>query len=133
MFRQGTPFDNKFNDVKKSYENPYGHRVLMSVAKTKVCKPDRKSGFYTLTYDDGIVPLLDVIDIAINKGIILKSGGWFRFVDINTVEVQFDKDEYGNLNEIKVNGQSNILPFLQEDANKDIRLMIEEQVNKEIM
>lgn len=133
MFRQGTPFDNKFNDVKKSYENPYGHRVLMSVAKTKVCKPDRKSGFYTLTYDDGIVPLLDVIDIAINKGIILKSGGWFRFVDINTGEVMCDKDEDGNLNEIKVNGQSNILPFLQEDANKDIRLMIEEQVNKEIM
>lgn len=130
MFRQGTPFDEKFNDVKKSFENPYGHRVLISVAKTKVCKPDRKSGFYTLTYDDGIVPLVDIIDIAINKGIILKSGGWFRFVNITTGEVLCNKDEDGELEEIKVQGQTNILPFLQLEENKDILQMVVDQVNE---
>ena len=65
MFRQGTPFDQNFKDVKKSCENPYGHRVQISVAKTKICKPDRKLGFYTLTYDHGIEPFIDIIDIAI--------------------------------------------------------------------
>lgn len=35
MFRQGTPFDENYKEVKKSCENPSGHRVQISVQKTK--------------------------------------------------------------------------------------------------
>lgn len=131
MFRQGTPFDDKFKDVKKSCENPYGHRVLISVQKTKVCKPDRKTGFYTLTYDNGIEPFVDIIDIAINRDIIHQAGAWFTFIDIdNDGEVVCREDEDGNMSEVKVQGQASLIPFLQDEANKDICDMVKKYVNR---
>ena len=131
MFRQGTPFDKAFKDVKKSCENPYGHRVLISVQKTKICKPDRKVGFYTLTYDNGIEPFVDIIDIAINRDIIHQAGAWFTFIDIdNGGEVLCTYDEDGKPTEIKVHGQADLMPFLQDEANKDVREMVEKYVNR---
>lgn len=130
MFRQGTPFDNNFKDVKKSCENPFGHRVLISVAKTKVCKPDRKLGFYTLTYDHGIEPFIDIIDIAISKDVIHQAGAWFTFIDIDTGEVLCNTDEDGNLSEIKVQGQANLMPFLKNPENDSIKAMVEKYVSR---
>ena len=130
MFRQGTPFDQNFKDVKKSCENPYGHRVQISVAKTKICKPDRKLGFYTLTYDHGIEPFIDIIDIAISKDVIHQAGAWFTFIDIDTGEVLCNTDEDGNLSEIKVQGQANLMPFLKNPENDIIKVMVEKYVNR---
>lgn len=127
-FRQGTPFDEEFKDVKKSFDSPFGHRVLISVKKTKICKPDRKSGFYTLTYADGINALCDIIDIAITKDIIHKAGGWFTFIDIETGELLTREDEDGNLVDIKVHGQADLIPFLQNEENAEIREMIMKNV-----
>lgn len=133
MFRQGTPFDQNFKDVKKSCENPYGHRVQISVAKTKICKPDRKLGFYTLTYDHGIEPFIDIIDIAISKDVIHQAGAWFTFIDIDTGEVLCNTDEDGNLVEIKVQGQANLMPFLKNPENDSIKAMVEKYVNRLIL
>ena len=133
MFRQGTPFDQNFKDVKKSCENPYGHRVQISVAKTKICKPDRKLGFYTLTYDHGIEPFIDIIDIAISKDVIHQAGAWFTFIDIDTGEVLCNTDEEGNLSEIKVQGQANLMPFLKNPENDSIKAMVEKYVNRLIL
>lgn len=133
MFRQGTPFDQNFKDVKKSCENPYGHRVQISVAKTKICKPDRKLGFYTLTYDHGIEPFIDIIDIAISKDVIHQAGAWFTFIDIDTGEVLCNTDEDGNLSEIKVQGQANLMPFLKNPENDSIKAMVEKYVNRFIL
>lgn len=133
MFRQGTPFDQSFKDVKKSCENPYGHRVQISVAKTKICKPDRKLGFYTLTYDHGIEPFIDIIDIAISKDVIHQAGAWFTFIDIDTGEVLCNTDEEGNLSEIKVQGQANLMPFLKNPENDSIKAMVEKYVNRLIL
>lgn len=133
MFRQGTPFDQNFKDVKKSCENPYGHKVQISVAKTKICKPDRKLGFYTLTYDHGIEPFIDIIDIAISKDVIHQAGAWFTFIDIDTGEVLCNTDEEGNLSEIKVQGQANLMPFLKNPENDSIKAMVEKYVNKLIL
>lgn len=125
MFKQGTPFDKNYNKVNKSDPNPYGHHVEMSILKTKVCKPDRKSGSYTLTYTDGIVPLVDTIEIAIFYDVIHKTGGWFKFVNPNGGEILTRIDENGDENEIKVNGQPKLIAFLQEEENAYIREMIE--------
>lgn len=130
QFRQGTPFDENFKDVKKSAENPYGHRVQIHVVKTKVCKPDRKLGFYTLTYDHGIIPLVDIIDIAISRDIIHQAGPWFTFIDIETGEVLCKEEEEGKPVEIKVQGQANLIPFLQKEENAYILDMIQKQVDK---
>lgn len=126
MFRQGQPFDSDYKEVKKSCENPYGHKVLISVAKTKVCKPDRKLGEYTLTYTNGIMAIVDTITTAINLDIIHKSGGWFTFTDINTGEVLCDSEG----DPLKVQGQNNILPFLEK--NPEIKQMVTDAVNATI-
>ena len=130
QFRQGTPFDENFKDIKKSAENPYGHKVQIHVVKTKVCKPDRKLGFYTLTYDHGIIPLVDIIDIAISRDIIHQAGPWFTFIDIETGEVLCKEEEEGKPVEIKVQGQANLIPFLQKEENSYILDMIQKQVDK---
>jgi recombination protein RecA len=125
MFKQGTPFDKNYNKVNKSDPNPYGHHVEMSILKTKVCKPDRKLGSYTLTYTDGIVPLVDTIEIAIFYDIIHKVGGWYKFVNPDGGELLTRIDENGDEAEIKVNGQAKLIAFLQEEENAYIREMIE--------
>lgn len=132
-FRQGTPFDDKFEDVKKSAENPFGHKVLISVKKTKICKPDRKVGYYTLTYDTGISAIHDYVDIAINRyDIIHKAGAWFTFINPETGEVMTTTDEDGNETDIKVQGQKNLVPFLQQEENKELLDMIIDFVDKHI-
>lgn len=130
QFRQGTPFDEDFKDVKKSFESPYGHKVQIHVVKTKVCKPDRKLGFYTLTYEKGIIPLVDIIDIAITRDVIHKAGAWFTFVDIDTGELVCRKNEDEEDVEVKVQGQNNILPFLEKPENEDILKMVKKYVDR---
>jgi recombination protein RecA len=130
QFRQGTPFDENFKDVKKSAENPYGHKVQIHVLKTKVCKPNRKLGFYTLTYDKGILPLNDIIDIAISNDVIHQSGAWFTFIDKDSGEVLCNEDENGDLVEIKVQGQAKLIPFLEKEENAYILDMINSYVDR---
>lgn len=132
IFRKGTPFDENYKDVKQSYENPFGHRVTIKVEKTKVCNPDRKLGFYTLTYTKGIEALLDIIDIAISKDIIHQAGAWFTFIDPVTGEIISREDENGNRIDIKVQGQASLMPFLKKDENKDLLDMITNYVNSVI-
>lgn len=128
-FRQGSPFDSDYKAVAKNFENPIGHKVLISVAKTKISKPDRKLGQYTLVYDDGIVPLIDIIDEAINLDIIHKSGAWFTFItNEETGEVLCDEDN----NPIKVQGQGNIFGFLNNPENADVKEFITKKVEESI-
>lgn len=132
-FRQGTPFDEKFEDVKKSFENPYGHRVMISVKKTKICKPDRKLGSYTLVYETGINALQDIVDIAINKyDIIHKAGAWFTFINPQTGELIQGTDENGENFDLKVQGQKNVIPFLKQPENEQLLNMIVDFVNSKI-
>ena len=132
MFNQGQPFDKKYVKINKSDPNPYGHHVEMSIKKTKVCKPDRKSGSYTLTYDNGIVPLVDMIDIAIFNDVIHKAGPWFSFINPDTGETVQRADEDGELSDVKVQGIPNLIAFLQQEENSDIREMLEAFVDKQI-
>ena len=128
-FRQGSPFDSDYKAVAKNFENPIGHKVLISVAKTKISKPDRKLGQYTLVYNDGIVPLIDIIDEAISLDIIHKSGAWFTFItDEETGEVLCDEDN----NPIKVQGQGNIFGFLNNPENEDVKEFITKKVEESI-
>lgn len=132
MFRQGAPFDENYKDVKRSCENPYGHKVMMNVLKTKICKPDRKLGWYTLNYTDGIVPEIDLVDLAVSYGVIHQGGAWFTFIT-DDGEVLQREDENGELCDIKVQGQANILPFLKKEENKDLFEMIKNSLMKKIV
>lgn len=132
MFRAGTPFDSKYVDTKKSDPNPFGHKVEISVLKSKISKPNRKNGSYTLTYENGIDPLVDMIDIGIFIDVIHKAGAWFTFItDKDSGEVFCREDpEDGSLNEVKVQGSANLIPFLQREENKDIYEMVYNKVKE---
>jgi recombination protein RecA len=138
MFRKGTMFDEEFKDVKMSCENPYGHNVTFKRLKSKISKNNRTNGFYTLTYTEGIEPLVDLISLAIDLDIIHKSGAWFKFVDRHidseTGEIVESflqrEDEDGEVDDIKVQGQASLIPFLKDESNSYILEMITSAVDK---
>jgi recombination protein RecA len=110
-FSKGDHFDEKYAKVAKTtYENPFGHQVQIRVEKTKICKPNRKLGFYTLEYENGINAMMDYIDVATKADIIKQAGAWFTFVDPVTGELVCDEEG----SPLKVQGQKNLPAFFKE-------------------
>lgn len=113
LFTKGEYIDEKGNGLTRRAEAPAGNLVMMHIAKTKVCKPDRRVGFYTLRYDTGIDEIADTVEVAIRYGIINQAGSWFNFVDIDTGEII--TDEEGET--IKLQGKPNVIDFLEDNQN----------------
>lgn len=111
QFSKGDFLDANGNSINRSSESPKGNKVMVSIVKTKVDKPDRKLGYYTLMYDYGIDEIADLIEVGIKLGIINKAGAWFNFVDIETGEVVTDEEG----KEIKLQGQSKVAELLRSD------------------
>lgn len=113
MFRKGSLLDNKYKEVPRKTESPFGHIVMMDVAKTKICKPNRKQGCYTLIYETGIDKLHDLIDICIMYNCINKAGAWFTFLDPVTGETIENED--GSV--AKVQGENAVRAYLETHHN----------------
>lgn len=124
MFRKGDFVDELGDAIKKSSEAPDGNRVLIDIIKTKSFKPDRKVGYYTLNYTDGIDAIQDIFDIALKEEIIFKGGAWYTFINPETGEAI--TDESGEI--IKVQGKKNVLKIL--DENLYIRNLIEAKIEQ---
>lgn len=112
MFEKGQYIDEMGNELKKSADTPAGNQVMINIVKTKVCKPDRKVGFYSLNYTEGIDVVADTVETALKYGFILQSGAWFNFMDIETGEII--SDENGDV--IKVQGKVNLINYLKDDS-----------------
>lgn len=127
-FQKGDYIDEDRKALKRSAEEPFGNLVTINLLKTKVCKPNRKLGFYTLTYTEGIDIVNDLIDLAIKYDLIIQAGSWFNIVDTETGEIM--EDDKGEV--IKIQGKQNVLSFMKENAeiyemlNKKLYLMIGE-------
>lgn len=111
FFDKGDFVDECGNKVNKSYDAPAGNKVVFSIAKTKVCKPDRKTGMYTLMYEYGIDEIIDLVEVGIKMGVVVKSGAWFNFCDIDTGEIITDEEG----KEIKIQGQANVNQYLYDN------------------
>ncbi len=109
QFSKGDFIDESGNRLNRSCENPAGNKVLVSIVKTKVCKPDRKTGYYTLNYDYGIDEIADIVEVAMKYDIIQKGGAWFTFVDPETGEIITDEEG----KELKIQGQANVNELLR--------------------
>lgn len=111
LFQKGAFIDDKGTEIKRSSESPAGNLVMISIVKTKVCKPDRRTGFYTLRYDIGIDKYSDILDMAIRFGLVQQAGSWFSFVDADGVVLSTESGEV-----LKLHGKASALDFLLQNA-----------------
>lgn len=110
-FRKGDLLDSNNKSVPSKTEDPDGNIVQVEIVKTKVCKPNRRLGYYTLNYTNGIDVIQDTITMALRYGYIVQAGAWYTFMDPKTGEVICDEDE----NDLKFNGMAKLLDFLRTD------------------
>lgn len=119
-FRAGQFIDEKGNKLTRACENPAGNIVNVALVKSKVCRPDRKVGFYTLKYLTGIDYISDTVDVGILVNVVNQSGAWFTIVDIETGEIKE-----------KFQGKTKLIEFLKtnETAYKELSTNIETILN----
>ena len=87
FFRQGKYIDKDGNELSNKAENPAGHKIEVSMIKSKICRNDRRLGFYTLNYLNGVDWLTDLIEVAIKYEIVSQSGAWFSVFDENGEQI----------------------------------------------
>ena len=109
-FRKDTLLDINNGELTSRAENPAGNRVGIEIAKTKVCKPDRRIGYYTLNYTEGIDVLADIITVALQYRILKQGGSWYYYLD-EEGNVEVDAEN----NEIKFQGKVKLLDELRND------------------
>lgn len=135
VFKKGAFLDSLNNEIKRSSDTPAGNKVEVAIVKNKISPSDRKNGFYTLNYTNGIDEISDMIDLAILYGIIVKGGSWFTIIDSETGEImQYEEragyDDVGCVDyektDLKFQGKASLLDYLRD--NEDVYEIIKEQV-----
>ena len=96
----------------KDGDQVIGGRTRVKVVKNKMAPPFREAEF-DIMYGEGISREGDLLDLAVDKRIIEKSGSWFAYAG----------ERLGQ-------GRENAKQFLKE--NPDIRQIIEDRVRKEL-
>ena len=96
----------------KDGDHVVGGRTRVKVVKNKLAPPFREAEF-DIMYGEGVSREGDLLDLAVDRRIIEKSGAWFA---------------YGG--ERLGQGRENAKQFLKE--NPDIRQIIEDRVRKEL-
>ena len=96
----------------KDGDQVIGGRTRVKVVKNKMAPPFREAEF-DIMYGEGISREGDLLDLAVEKRIIEKSGSWFAYAG----------DRLGQ-------GRENAKQFLKD--NPDIRQIIEDRVRKEL-
>jgi recombination protein RecA len=96
----------------KDGDQVVGGRTRVKVVKNKVAPPFREAEF-DIMYGEGISREGDLLDLAVERRIVEKSGAWFAYAG----------ERLGQ-------GRENVKQFLRD--NPDLRQSIEERVRKEL-
>lgn len=138
IFRKGDYIDENNNSIKRSSTSPSGNLIEIAIEKTKVCKPDRRNGYYTLNYTNGVDIVADTVELACYYDIIQKGGSWYTIIDTDTGEIMQnkfeDKDDENSdaigIMDLKFQGKASLLEFLKDD--EDTFNLIYNQVMKKL-
>lgn len=122
QFMRGSFIDEKGNEIKRSSESPAGNKVLMTMVKNKTCPGNRRGGYYTIDYANGIDYLADLLEVALKYNLILQSGAWFSVVDPDTGEIKADK----------IQGMSKLREFLADEDNEPVLEFIEQYIDSKV-
>lgn len=72
--------DIRRKEVIKEGQDIVGNRVHVKIVKNKVAPPFKEVDF-DIMYNEGISKIGDLIDVATEHGVIIKSGSWFSYKD----------------------------------------------------
>lgn len=122
QFTRGNFLNERGEKIKRSSESPAGNIVLMSMTKNKTCPANRRGGFYTIDYANGIDYLRDLVDVAIKYDLIQKSGSWFTIVNPDTGEVLSEK----------IQGLANVYEYFRDEENEDKLTFVEDYIDSKI-
>ncbi len=67
----------RLGDIKDGNEK-VGYRVKVRVVKNKLAPPFQEAEF-DMIYGEGICRLCDLVDVAVDRGVITKSGSWYSY------------------------------------------------------
>lgn len=87
-FRKGKFIDIDGKELTNNAENPAGNLVNVVLKKSKVCVSDRRLGYYTLNYVNGIDTISDYVEIGLQVGVINQKGSFFDIIDPTTGEIK---------------------------------------------
>lgn len=124
QFQKGKLLNEKNIEQSNNYETPYGNIVQAKIAKTKVFRPDRKVGSYTLNYFKGIDSVYDLISTGLFLGYVIQTGAWYTLIDKSTGEAYTDDED----KVLKFNGRNQLYQFLleNEEVNQTLSQIIYE-------
>jgi recombination protein RecA len=70
----------RIGQIKQGEGNVIGNRTRVKVVKNKIAPPFREAEF-DIMYNEGISRSGDILDLAVQHGIVEKSGAWFAYND----------------------------------------------------
>ena len=101
-------------------ELPIQNVIKCTTIKNKVGNPYR-SGNFIIRYGEGVDNLRSVIDIAINNGLIKKTGGWFNYESMEDEKKSFKVQGLEKVREHLVNNPDTIVEI--QDRLEDVMVV----------
>lgn len=123
QFTRGAFLNEKGEEIKRSSDSPAGNKVLMSMEKNKTCPSNRRGGYYTINYANGIDYLADLIEVAIKYDLIQQHGAWYSIVDPDTGDIKADK----------IQGMTNVKEYLMDEDNEPVLAFIENYIDSKLV